>query len=103
MYADKVTDSMRRAIDETDRRRGIQMRYNQEHGIVPKTIKKNVHELIEISKDATKSQKGKDAQLSKKEKEELIAKLEKDMREASRMLEFEYAAILRDRIIELRG
>jgi len=102
MYADKITDSMRRAIEETDRRRGIQMRYNEEHGIVPKTIIKNVHELIEISKDASKVSVGGE-KLSKKDREELIRTLEKDMREASRMLEFEYAAILRDRIIELRG
>lgn len=103
MYADKVTDSMRRAIDETERRRTIQMEYNKEHGIVPKTIIKNVHELIEISKDASKASEDASDKLSKKEKEELIRKLEKDMREASRMLEFEYAAILRDKIIKLRG
>ena len=102
MYADTITDSMRRAIDETNRRRGIQMRYNQEHGIVPKTIIKNVHELIEISKDAEKSA-AKPENLSKKEREELLRKLEKDMKEAARMLEFEYAAMLRDKIIELRG
>ena len=100
MYADTVTGSMERAIRETRRRREIQKRYNDEHGIVPKTIKKDVAELLEISKDA--SPKGNE-KLSRAEREEMIRKLEKDMHEASRMLEFEYAAMLRDRIIELRG
>ncbi len=101
MYADKVTDSMARAIDETNRRRTIQQEYNDKNGIVPKTIKKNIHELIEISK-STESTKVK-KKLSRSEREDMIAKLEADMKEAAKMLEFEYAAMLRDRIIELRG
>ncbi len=100
MYADSVTGSMQRAIDETLRRRTLQAKYNEEHGIVPKTIKKDVAELLEISKDATDIKREK---LTRAERDEMIKKLERDMREASKMLEFEYAAILRDRIIELRG
>lgn len=100
MYADSVTGSMKRAIDETLRRRTLQAKYNEEHEIVPKTIKKDVAELLEISKDATNIKREK---LTKAEREEMIKKLEQDMKEASKMLEFEYAAILRDRIIELRG
>lgn len=100
MYGDTVTGSMQRAIDETIRRRTLQKKYNDEHGIVPKTIIKDVADLLEISKDATEVKKEK---LTKTERENLIKKLEKDMREASKLLEFEYAAILRDRIIELRG
>ncbi len=100
MYADNMTGSMQRAIDETMRRRKIQSAYNEKHGIVPKTIKKDVAEVLEISKDASAIKKEK---LSKSEREEMIRKLERDMREASKMLEFEYAAMLRDRIIELRG
>ncbi len=100
MYADNMTGSMQRAIDETERRRRLQQRFNEEHGIIPKTIKKDVAELLEISKDADETKKEK---LTKSEREELIRKLERDMREASKMLEFEYAAMLRDRIIELRG
>ena len=100
MYGDTVTGSMQRAIDETVRRRTLQAKYNEEHGIVPKTIVKEVSELLEISKEATETKREK---LSKTEREKLIKKLEQDMREASKLLEFEYAAILRDRIIELRG
>ena len=100
MYADNMTGSMQRAIDETERRRRIQSAYNEKHGIVPKTIKKDVAELLEISKDAGAAKKEK---LTKSEREEMIRKLERDMREASKRLEFEYAAMLRDRIIELRG
>ncbi len=100
MYADNMTGSMQRAIDETERRRRIQSAYNEKHGIVPKTIKKDVAELLEISKDASAVKKEK---LTKSERDEMIRKLERDMREASKMLEFEYAAMLRDRIIELRG
>ncbi len=100
MYGDTVTGSMQRAIDETMRRRTLQAKYNEEHGIVPKTIIKDVADLLEISKDATEV---KNEKLTKTEREKLIKKLEQDMREASKLLEFEYAAILRDRIIELRG
>ena len=103
LYADTITPSMRRAIDETERRRGIQDAYNKAHGIVPKTIKKDIREVLEISKreEASARRRGQKT-MSDREREEEIRKLEKQMLEASRMLEFEYAAILRDRIIELR-
>ena len=105
LYADRVTPSMAAAMEETQRRREIQNAYNQAHGIVPKTIVKSVRDLIEISHAADgKERKGKGAKaLTPKEKASLIAQLEQEMREASRRLEFEYAAILRDQIIELRG
>ena len=105
MYADEITPSMRAAIDETERRRTIQDNFNKEHGIVPKTIIKGVREVLEISKTAEGDTggKGKKRKLSDQERAAEIAKLEKEMKEASKMLEFEYAAVLRDRIIELRG
>ena len=105
LYADRVTPSMAAAMEETQRRREIQNAYNQAHGIVPKTIVKSVRDLIEISHAADgKERKGKGAKaLTPKEKASLIAQLEQEMKEASRRLEFEYAAILRDQIIELRG
>ena len=102
MYADAITPSMRRAIDETERRRAKQDAFNKEHGIVPKTVIKSVRDVIDLSEE--KDELPRSAKnLSKKEKEAAIAKLEKEMREASKRLEFEYAAVLRDRIIELRG
>ena len=105
MYADEITPSMRAAIDETERRRSIQDAYNQEHGIVPKTIIKGVREILEISKTAEEDtlRAHKKRKLTEQERAAEIAKLEKEMREASKMLEFEYAAVLRDRIIERRG
>ena len=105
MYADEMTPSMRAAIDETERRRRLQDNFNKEHGIVPKTIIKGVREVLEISKTAEGDTggKGKKRKLTDQERSAEIAKLEKEMREASKMLEFEYAAVLRDRIIELRG
>ena len=105
MYADEITPSMRAAIDETERRRSIQDTYNKEHGIVPKTIIKGVREILEISKTAEEDtlRAHKKRKLTEQERAAEIAKLEKEMREASKMLEFEYAAVLRDRIIELRG
>ncbi len=105
LYADRVTPSMAAAMEETQRRREIQNAYNQAHGIVPKTIVKSVRDLIEVSHAADgKERKGKGAKaLTPKEKASLIAQLEQEMKEASRRLEFEYAAILRDQIIELRG
>ena len=105
MYADEITPSMRAAIDETERRRSIQDAYNQEHGIVPKTIIKGVREILEISKTAEEDtlRAHKKRKLTEQERAAEIAKLEKEMKEASKMLEFEYAAVLRDRIIELRG
>ncbi len=105
LYADTITPSMRAAMDETERRRGIQDRFNQEHGIVPKTIIKGVREVLEISTTAedetTRARHHR--KLNKAERDAEIKRLEKEMREASKMLEFEYAAVLRDRIIELRG
>ena len=103
MYADNVTDSMARAIRETERRRKIQDEYNQAHGIVPKTVVKSVRDLIEIS-SPTPERKGRTGvKMTKAEKEREIARLEKQMKEAARMMQFEYAAVLRDQLIELRG
>ena len=103
MYADNVTASMDAAIRETKRRREIQDAYNKANGIVPKTIIKSVRDLIEIS-STTAERKGKSGvKMTKVEKEREIARLEKQMKEAARMMEYEYAAILRDQIIELRG
>ncbi len=99
MYADRITDSMRYAIEETNRRRGLQQKFNEEHGIVPQTIHKDVHEIIEIS---IPEKRGKDArQMSKHERLQLIEKLRRSMKNAAKMLEFEYAAQLRDQIAEL--
>lgn len=103
MYADTTTPSMKAAIDETNRRRDIQDKFNKAHGIVPKTIVKPVHEILEITESEDKKSGGRRKKLNDGERRAEIAKLEKEMREASKMLEFEYAAILRDRIIELRG
>ena len=107
MYADTVTPSMRRAMDETQRRREKQAAYNREHGIVPKTVIKSVRDLLDISaqSDETDSQarKGSAPALTKQQKTAKIAALEKQMKEAAKMLEFELAATLRDQIIELRG
>ena len=104
LYADEITPSMRAAMDETERRRGIQDRFNQEHGIVPKTIIKGVREVLEISASAAEEPAGaRSRKLNKAERDAEIKRLEKEMKEASKMLEFEYAAVLRDRIIELRG
>ena len=104
MYADTVTPSMRAAITETERRRKKQDAYNKAHGIVPQTIIKSVRDVIEISTDAGKAGRRRDGiKMTESERRAEIEKLEKKMREAAKMLEFEYAAILRDRIIELRG
>ena len=103
MYADKITPAMRAAIDETERRRAIQDAYNKAHGIVPKTIIKDVRELIEITQAEGEVAKKNGVKMTKAEREREIAKLEKEMRAAARMMEYEYAAVLRDRIIELRG
>ena len=103
MYADRVTAAMDMAIRETARRRDIQNAYNEAHGIVPKTVIKSVRDLIEIS-SPTAERKGRSGiKMTKAEKEKEIARLEKQMKEAARMMEFEYAAILRDQIIELRS
>ena len=104
MYADTITPSMRVTIDETARRRKKQDAFNKAHGIVPKTIVKSVRDILEISGsvDEGPRETGK-VRMTRREREEAIAKLEKQMREAARMLEFEYAAVLRDRLIRLRG
>ena len=100
MYADCVTDSMERAISETERRREIQKKYNEEHGIIPKTIIKDVREVLEISSKADKEDgKG----LSKKQREDLIKTLTREMQNAAKMLEFEHAAYLRDKINKLKN
>ena len=100
MYADEVTDSMQNAIQETYRRREIQQRYNAEHGITPRTIQKEIREVLEIS---LPEKEGKSARkMSRKETEAAIAKLSAEMREAARLLEFEHAAYLRDKIAKLR-
>lgn len=105
MYADRVTPSMRSAIGETERRRAKQEAYNKEHGIVPKTIIKSVRDLVEISSDIGKNEirRRDGVKMTEKEREAEIAKLEKKMKEAAKMLEFEYAAVLRDELIKLRG
>jgi len=100
MYADSVTPSMERAIFETERRRAIQQKYNEEHGIVPQTIKKDVHDIIEIG---MKDDKSKEKNMSKAEKEALIKKLTAEMHQAAKILEFEQAAYLRDRIEQLKA
>ena len=104
MYADTRTPAMDYAIGETERRRAKQLEFNKEHGIVPQTIRKDVRELIEISRKETEEGRYEDGmKMTRTERQQAIEKLEKEMRQASRMLEFEYAALLRDRIIKLRG
>ena len=105
MYADKITESMDRAISETNRRRAIQHAYNEEHGITPTTIKKKVRDLISISKKAEQAIDSleKDPEsMSKKELEAVIKKLTKQMNSAAADLNFEQAAILRDQLVELK-
>ena len=101
MYADEVTDSMQKAIQETYRRREIQQRYNTEHGITPQTIRKEIRDVLEISVADKKTGKG-GKKMSRKETEAAIAKLTAEMREAARLLEFEHAAYLRDKIAKLK-
>ena len=101
MYADQVTPSMETAIRETQRRRDIQMRYNQEHGITPKTIVKKVAEVLEISSHKDDKKSGK--RLTKLERQQLIEQLTKEMKAAAKLLEFEHAAYLRDRIKKLQS
>ena len=103
MYADERTPGMDYAITETERRRAKQEAFNEANGIVPKTIVKSVRELIEISKSAEDGETKKGVRMTARERQEAIEKLEKEMKKASKMLEFEYAAVLRDRIIKLRG
>jgi excinuclease ABC subunit B len=103
MYADEVTRSMEQAITETENRRHIQQRYNEEHGIIPKTIIKDVREILEISKkeDADKTEKS-IRKMSRQEREQTIQKLTAQMRQAAQLLEFEHAAYLRDKIEKLK-
>lgn len=102
MYADSVTGSMERAITETERRRSIQMAYNEAHGIIPQTIHKEIREVLEITSKEEVEQKT-TKKLSKKEKTAMIEQLTKEMKEAAKMLEFEHAAFLRDKIRALEG
>ena len=101
MYADVVTDSMERAITETERRRSIQMAYNEAHGIVPKTIVKEIRDSIEIS-DKAENAKLNTRRMGKMEREAAIERLTREMKEAAKLLEFEHAAFLRDQIDRLR-
>lgn len=109
MYADRITDSMKLAIDETNRRRAIQMKYNEEHGIVPKTIIKPVRDMISVvkaDKEVEKSDSFADLnfdELTAKQKKQMIANLKEQMQDAAKRLDFESAANLRDAIIELEG
>jgi len=107
MYGDKMTDSMNKAITETNRRRAIQMAYNEKHGITPQTIQKKVRDVIEATKVA--EQKAdyladvKGAKMSKKDRMSLIERLEQEMKEAAKNLQFERAAELRDAILEMKA
>lgn len=105
MYADRITDSMQRAIDETSRRREIQMRYNEEHGITPQTVQKKVLAVIEATKVSEDSSEyeAKKEKLTRKEREQLIAQFEVEMKKAAKELDFEHAAELRDLILELKA
>jgi excinuclease ABC subunit B len=107
MYADKITESMRKAIDETERRRKIQTEYNKKHGITPQTIKKAVHDVIQATKAAEEKKDYLDGlnvkKMAKADKIALIERLEKEMKEEARNLRFERAAELRDMIIALKA
>ncbi len=103
LYADAVTPSMARAMEETQRRRDKQAAYNQAHGITPRTVKKSVRELMALTPEGEGSHDTAGHQLTRQQRMERIAKLEKEMKEAAKMLEFELAAALRDQIIQLRG
>ncbi|MDY5060549.1 excinuclease ABC subunit UvrB [Staphylococcus simulans] len=107
MYADKITDSMQYAIDETERRRKIQQAYNEEHGITPKTIRKKIHDVIsatvETDEENEKEQKVVPKKLTKKEREKTIENIEKEMKQAAKDLDFERATELRDMLFELKA
>lgn len=102
LFADKMTDSMKRAIEETDRRRTIQLAYNEEHGITPKTIRKEVRGVIRATVDAEEEVLESLSSMKPAEREAAIAKLEEEMKQAARDLQFERAAELRDLILELK-
>ena len=102
MYADSVTDSMKKTIVETNRRRGIQQKYNEDHGITPQTIIKKVNDIIEISTH-TDEEMELVGRMSREQKNEMIKQLTKEMQAASKLLEFEHAAYLRDQIKKLKG
>ncbi|MBO9598601.1 MAG: UvrB/UvrC motif-containing protein, partial [Cohnella sp.] len=108
MYGDQITESMEKAIGETERRRAIQMAYNEKHGITPQTIRKKVRDVIEATKVAEQKSSylaGKDdmGKLSKKERLSVIERLEAEMKEAAKSLQFERAAELRDALLELKA
>ena len=103
MYADTVTGSMERAIKETERRRKLQIEHNQKYGIIPQTIQKGIHDIIEISTKENIQETITQKKLSKQERAELIKNLTDQMKEAAKMLEFEHAAYLRDEIAKLKG
>ncbi|MCL2560693.1 MAG: UvrB/UvrC motif-containing protein, partial [Turicibacter sp.] len=102
LYADKITDSMRKAMDETERRRNVQIAFNEEHGITPQTVRKEIRDVIRATEEVV-PEKLDTKKMSKTDKEKLIAKLETEMRDAAKALDFETAASLRDVIIELKG
>jgi excinuclease ABC subunit B len=107
MYADKITDSMAKAIEETKRRRAVQEEYNLRHGITPQTIQKDIRDVIRATRAAEDQEEyvatAKTPKLTKKEKEKLIEQLEHDMKEAAKALDFERAAQLRDTLLELKA
>ena len=105
MYGDHITDSMKKALDETNRRRSIQIAYNEEHGIVPKTIIKPIHEVVRSkeTQEMTAKYMNRKTKIGKKDKEKLLANIEKEMREAAKVLDFVRAAELRDILLELRN
>ena len=103
LYADKITDSMAGAMRETERRRKLQIAFNEKHGIIPKTVSKGIRDLIDISAGAKQTEEKPEKYMTAAEKAELVEKLKHDMRVAAKAMEFEYAALLRDRIIELAG
>ena len=105
MYGDAITESMQKALDETNRRRTIQIAYNEEHHIVPQTIIKPIHEVVRSkeTQEMTAKYMNKKSKMAKKDKERLLSDLEKEMREAAKVLDFERAAELRDILMELRS
>ena len=108
MYADYISPAMKAAIDETNRRRGIQKAYNEEHGITPKSVEKSVRDIIEVTEEAEDEitaaggKRAKPEELTQKERQKLVARLEKEMKQCAKDLQFERAAELRDIIFEYR-